>query len=110
MLVSYQTFDKENNKNFLEFKDAFELFDRTGEGIIPYSECAALARCFGYNPLDSHVRVLLGGGDEENPATATDMMTKSISFEDFLPILWAISQADEPGAYEDFLEGLKVKF
>ena len=38
------------------------------------------------------------------------MMTKSISFEDFLPILWAISQADEPGAYEDFLEGLKVKF
>ena len=69
-----------------------------------------MARCFGYNPLDSHVRVLLGGGDEENPATATDMMTKSISFEDFLPILWAISQADEPGAYEDFLEGLKVKF
>ena len=94
--------------SLLEFKDAFELFDRTGEGIIPFSECAALARCFGFNPLDSHVRVLLGGGDEENACPPAEMMTKSISFEDFLPILWAIANAEEPGTYDEFYEGLKV--
>ena len=92
-----------------EFKDAFELFDKTGTGIIPYSECANLARCFGYDPLDSHVRVLLGGGDEDKPATKADMESKSISFEDYLQILWGISQTPAPGNHEDFMECLKVK-
>ena len=59
-----------------EFKDAFELFDKTGTGIIPYSECANLARCFGYDPLESTVRQLLGGG-EETPATKEDMENKN---------------------------------
>ena len=92
-----------------EFKDAFELFDKTGTGIIPYSECANLARCFGYDPLDSHVRVLLGGGDEDKPATKAEMESKSISFEDYLPILWGISKTPAPGNHEDFMECLKVK-
>merc|ERR1711970_1379983 len=35
-----------------EFKDGFELFDMTGEGIIPWSQCANVARCFGFNPLN----------------------------------------------------------
>ena len=90
-----------------EFKDAFELFDKTGTGIIPYSECANLARCFGYDPLESTVRQLLGGG-EETPASKEDMENKSISFEDYLPILWGIANSPAPGNLEDFLECLKV--
>ena len=91
-----------------EFADAFELFDKTGTGIIPYYECANLARCFGYDPFDSHVRILLGGGNEDKPATKEDMETKSISFEDYLPVLWGISQQPAPGNHEDFMECLKV--
>ena len=45
-----------NNYIISEFKDAFELFDRTGEGIIAYDQCANLARCFGYNPSEYTVR------------------------------------------------------
>ena len=90
-----------------EFKDAFELFDKTGTGIIPYSECANLARCFGYDPLESTVRQLLGGG-EETPASKEDMENKSISFEDYLPVLWGIANSPAPGNLEDFLECLKV--
>ena len=86
-----------------EFKDAFELFDTTGTGIIPYSECANLARCFGFDPLGYDVSNLLG-------ASKSDMASKSISFDDYLPILWGITQLPTPGNREDFLECLKVHF
>lgn len=36
------------------------------------------------------------------------METKSISFDDFMPILWAVAQSPDPGSFEDFMEGLKV--
>ncbi|CBY22898.1 unnamed protein product [Oikopleura dioica] len=91
-----------------EFKDAFELFDKTGQGLIKYNECANFARCFGYNPAEYTVQVLLAGGDEENLPTSEEMALKSLPFEDFLPLLWAISHSPDPGSYEDFLEGLKV--
>merc|ERR1711990_1327246 len=91
-----------------EFKDGFELFDVTGEGIIPWSQCANVARCFGFNPLEEQVKLLLAGGDEENMPKKEDMATKSIHFDDFLGILWGIATANTPGSYEDFYEGLKV--
>ena len=55
-------------------------------------------------------RVLLNGGDEEKPASKADMETKQISFNDFLPMLWQISQQPDPGNNDDFYEGLKVKW
>ena len=92
-----------------EFKDAFELFDRTGEGVVKWIECAPLARCFGFNPTDAKVRMLLcGSEEEEEQPTKGDMEEKSINFEDFLPILWGVASAKDPGTYEDFYEGLKV--
>ena len=94
---------------FLEFKDAFELFDRTGEGVIAWNECSSLARCFGFNPTDTKVKILLVGSEEEEDLpSAADMASKSISFDDFLPILWGIATSKDPGSYEDFFEGLKV--
>merc|ERR1739848_511858 len=90
------------------FRDAFELFDRTGEGKIVWQECSSLARCFGYNPTNAYVQCLLGGGDEAELPTKEAMSTNTITLDDFLPILWTISQAPDPGSYEDFFEGLKV--
>ena len=52
--------------------------------------------------------MLLAGGDEENLPTSEEMATKSLPFEDFLSILWAISHSADPGCYDDSLEGLKV--
>ena len=42
------------NQTFLPMK--FQLFDTSGKGMIAWSEAANLARCFGYNPLDSYMR------------------------------------------------------
>jgi len=52
--------------------------------------------------------VLLAGGDEENLPSKDDMKNKSISFDDFMPILWAVANSADPGSFEDFMEGLKV--
>ena len=52
--------------------------------------------------------MLLAGGDEENLPTADEMKSKSITFDDFMPILWAVSNEPDPGNYVDFMEGLKV--
>ncbi|CBY13687.1 unnamed protein product [Oikopleura dioica] len=94
------------------FRDAFELFDRTGAGTIAYKECSSLARCFGYSPTDAFVKNLLSGGDGvtemETELSKKDMEEKMISLDEFLPHLWNISQAPDPGNYEDFFEGLKV--
>ena len=58
MTTKLKVWEKKNydrnfiQKNILEFKDAFELFDRTGDGIIGYDQCVDVARCFGYNPTE----------------------------------------------------------
>ena len=40
--------------------------------------------------------------------TAAQLKEKRISLDDFIPHLWTISQAPDPGCYEEFYEGLKV--
>lgn len=97
---------------FLAFKDAFELFDRTGEGKIAWKDCASLARCFGYNPTNAFVLNLLTTGNPEEepelPPTKQELEGNFVTLDEFLPHLWVVSQAPDPGSYEDFFEGLKV--
>ena len=44
------------NRTFQPMRINFKLFDTSGKGMIAWSEAANLARCFGYNPLDSYMR------------------------------------------------------
>ena len=44
----------------LEFKEAFLLFDRTGEGKITFSQCGDVMRALGQNPVNSEVLKVLG--------------------------------------------------
>ena len=101
-------FENFTEQNLSEFRTVVNLFDRTGEGILAYHQISNFARCFGMNPLEDDVALLLGGGDPENKPTLEDMQTKALAFEDILPILWALSQYKEPGSYSDFCEALKV--
>lgn len=43
-----------------EFKEAFQLFDRTGEGKITYSQCGDVMRALGQNPINAEVLKVLG--------------------------------------------------
>ncbi|XP_052605713.1 myosin light chain 1/3, skeletal muscle isoform isoform X3 [Peromyscus californicus insignis] len=85
-----------------EFKEAFLLFDRTGESKITLSQVGDVLRALGTNPTNAEVKKVLGNPSNE------EMNAKKIEFEQFLPMMQAISNNKDQGGYEDFVEGLRV--
>ncbi|XP_008765516.1 myosin light chain 1/3, skeletal muscle isoform isoform X1 [Rattus norvegicus] len=85
-----------------EFKEAFLLFDRTGECKITLSQVGDVLRALGTNPTNAEVKKVLGNPSNE------EMNAKKIEFEQFLPMMQAISNNKDQGGYEDFVEGLRV--
>ncbi|KAF7246866.1 Myosin light polypeptide 6 [Varanus komodoensis] len=85
-----------------EFKEAFQLFDRTGDGKILYSQCGDVMRALGQNPTNAEVMKVLG-----NPKS-DEMNTKTLSFEQFLPMMQTIAKNKDQGCFEDYVEGLRV--
>lgn len=85
-----------------DFKEAFLLFDRTGECKITLSQVGDVLRALGTNPTNAEVKKVLGNPSNE------EMNAKKIEFEQFLPMMQAISNNKDQGGYEDFVEGLRV--
>ncbi|XP_069908512.1 myosin light chain 6B isoform X2 [Oryctolagus cuniculus] len=85
-----------------EFKEAFELFDRVGDGKILYSQCGDVMRALGQNPTNAEVLKVLG-----NPKS-DELKSRRVDFETFLPMLQAVAKNRDQGSYDDYLEGLRV--
>uniref|UniRef100_A0A8V5GDJ7 Uncharacterized protein n=1 Tax=Melopsittacus undulatus TaxID=13146 RepID=A0A8V5GDJ7_MELUD len=85
-----------------EFKEAFLLFDRTGDAKITLSQVGDIIRALGQNPTNAEINKILGNPSKE------EMNAKKITFEEFLPMLQAAANNKEQGTYEDFVEGLRV--
>uniref|UniRef100_A0A8D0CJA5 Myosin light chain 6B n=1 Tax=Scleropages formosus TaxID=113540 RepID=A0A8D0CJA5_SCLFO len=86
----------------LDFKEAFQLFDRTGDGKITYNQCGDVMRALGQNPINADVLKVLG-----NPKS-DDMNMKMLDFEQFLPMFQTIAKNKDHGTLEDYVEGLRV--
>ncbi|XP_077175451.1 myosin light chain 1/3, skeletal muscle isoform isoform X1 [Paroedura picta] len=85
-----------------DFKEAFLLFDRTGEGKITLSQVGDVIRALGQNPTNAEVKKILGNPSNE------EMNAKKIGFDEFLPMLQAAANNKDQGGFEDFVEGLRV--
>ncbi|XP_060780520.1 myosin light polypeptide 6-like [Neoarius graeffei] len=83
----------------LEFKEAFLLFDWTGDGKLSYSQCGDVMRALGQNPVNAEVL---------RNAKAEEINVKILDFEQFLPMPQAIAKNKDQSSYEDFVEGLRV--
>uniref|UniRef100_A0A8D1BTT6 Myosin light chain 6B n=1 Tax=Sus scrofa TaxID=9823 RepID=A0A8D1BTT6_PIG len=93
----------EFNKDQLEeFKEAFELFDRVGDGKILFGQCGDVMRALGQNPTNAEVLRVLGYPKSD------ELKTRRIDFETFLPMLQAVAKIQGQGTYQDYLEGLRV--
>jgi myosin light chain 6 len=81
-----------------EYRDAFSLFDKKGDGKIETSQLGAVIRALGQNPTQADIKRFAQGFPKEH----------RISFEEFLPILASTQKIKEQGGVDDFTEGLKV--
>lgn len=54
-----------------EYKEAFLLFDRAGDGKITYNQCGDVMRALGQNPVNAEVLKVLGNprAEGERPKT-----------------------------------------
>ncbi|MEQ2172805.1 hypothetical protein GOODEAATRI_025168, partial [Goodea atripinnis] len=55
------------------FKEAFLLFDRTGDGKISYSQCGDVMRALGQNPVNAEVLKVLGNPKSEGERKITNL-------------------------------------
>lgn len=64
-----------------EFKEAFELFDRVGDGKIQYSQCGDVMRALGQNPTNAEVLKVLGNPKSDGEGTSGTMRVFSLVVE-----------------------------
>jgi calmodulin len=62
-----------------EFKEAFDLFDKNGDGRIPTKELGTMMRSLGQNPSDSELQDMIDEVDADNTGT--------IDFTEFLTMI-----------------------
>lgn len=61
-----------------EFKEAFSLFDRTGDGRITYSQCGDVMRALGQNPINADVLKVLGNPKIEGKPLITQSWSRLV--------------------------------
>lgn len=95
-----------------DFREAFQLFDRSGDERIKLSQAGDVFRALGQNPTNAEVMKVLNNPKAEGIAIYSlslsiltiDMNVKTLTFDEFLPMLATITRNQDPGSYEDFVE------
>mmetsp|Transcript_48869 Transcript_48869/g.66543 ORF Transcript_48869/g.66543 Transcript_48869/m.66543 type:complete len:102 (-) Transcript_48869:210-515(-) len=79
-------------------EEAFDLFDKDGDGTISTGELKNLLRCFGQKSNEEEIKKIIKENDKDNSG--------SISFDEFVVIMSKIIM--EPEVDEELYEAYKV--
>mmetsp|Transcript_4347 Transcript_4347/g.9064 ORF Transcript_4347/g.9064 Transcript_4347/m.9064 type:complete len:149 (-) Transcript_4347:308-754(-) len=81
-----------------EFKEAFSLFDKDGDGTIDADELGTVLRSLGNQPTDEDVEDMIREADEDGNGT--------IDFSEFIKMM--PTQERDDNAEEEMLEAFRV--
>lgn len=81
-----------------EFKEAFQIFDKDGDGSITTKELGTVMRSLGQNPSDDEIRQMIIDVDEDKSET--------IDFKEFLGLM--AKKMKENDSEDELIEAFKV--
>ena len=90
--------DKLSEEQISEFKEAFDLFDKDGDGRITATELGTVMKNLGQSPSEAELRDMVNEVDENSDGT--------IDFQEFLNML--ASKLKDGDQKEELLEAFKV--
>ncbi|KAJ1955448.1 myosin II light chain [Dispira parvispora] len=88
-----------------EYKEAFSLFDKTGQGHIPIESLGTLLRALGQNPTEAELAEII-----TDLETDLGAKSKNVDFDTFLNILKRPDGFRKPGAgaFQEFVQAFQV--
>ena len=90
--------DQLTEEQIAEFKEAFSLFDKDGDGTITTKELGTVMRSLGQNPTEAELQDLVSQAEADQGAT--------ITLTQFLGIM--ARRLEDSQADEDLREAFKV--
>lgn len=76
-----------SDEQIAEYKDAFSLFDRDGNGIITTRELGAIMRSLGFNPTEEELQAMINAVDYDGNGV--------IDFPEFVKLMEIQKKPDE---------------
>ena len=86
------------DEQIAEFKEAFQIFDKDGDGSITTKELGTVMRSLGQNPSDDEIRQMIIDVDEDKSET--------IDFKEFLGLM--AKKMKENDSEDELIEAFKV--
>ncbi|KAG7531187.1 hypothetical protein FFLO_04546 [Filobasidium floriforme] len=86
------------SSRFQEFKEAFSLFDKDGDGIITSKELGTVMRSLGQNPTEAELQEMVNEVDADG--------NNSIDFPEFLTMM--ARKMKDTDSEEEIMEAFKV--
>ena len=90
--------DELSEEQIAEFKEAFKLFDKDGDGTITIEELGTVMKSLGQNPTEQELRDMIKDVDDDGSG--------EIEFEEFLKLM--ASKMKETDPEEEIHDAFKV--